>query len=252
MPQLRFRRYELKYPIGPAQIERVRRMTAPFTRPDDFACSRPGCQYTVRSIYFDTPNLRFYHEKDAGLNLRKKLRIRTYDQHDERSVASVEIKRKVGVIILKERILLPFDVGLRMVNEGRAALEGLELQPGGRDSLLRFMHMVEMLRLEPAVLITYEREAYVGRENSRERLTIDKYVRSIARPRADEWHAENGYRYLSDRVQILELKFDGLMPRWMRPITAYLDKSHRPISKYCKGIDLWGPEAFQPGIAWSR
>lgn len=246
MVESRFKRYELKYPIGPAEIDRVRGMISPFVRADDFACSRPGCTYTVRSVYFDTPGLRFYWEKDAGLKVRKKLRLRTYNQRDGDSVVSIEIKRKNGVILFKERVLLPFDFGPALMHDGREALAAVmpSLSPGARATVERFLHLFEVLRLRPSVLITYEREAYVGRLNSRDRLTIDKDIRSIARPRADEWHAEGGYRRLTDDIQVLELKFDGAMPVWMRGVTGYLDRTHRPISKYCKGIDLWGQGSF--------
>lgn len=246
MAETRFTRYELKYPIRPDEIERVRGMIAPFARPDDYASWRPGYTYTVRSIYFDTPALRFYWEKDAGLKVRKKLRLRTYNQRDGDSVVSIEIKRKNGVILFKERVILPFDLGPAFMRDGRAALLEIlpSLSPGARATLERFLQLHETLRLRPSVLITYEREAYVGRLNARERLTIDKDVRSIARPRVDEWHAEQGFRRLTDDIQVLELKFDGAMPVWMRQVTGYLDRTHRPISKYCKGIDLWGQGSF--------
>jgi len=242
--ETRFKRYELKYPIRPDEIERVRAMIAPYARPDDYASWRPGYTYTVRSIYYDTPGLRFYWEKDAGLRVRKKLRLRTYNEDGPDSVVSFEIKRKNGTIIFKERVILPLGVGQAYLHEGRRAMDGLRPSPGARATLERFAQLTELLRLRPVVLISYDREAYIGRINGRERLTIDKDIRSLARPRADEWHAERGFRHLTDHIQVLELKFDGSMPPWMRPVTGYLDRTHRPISKYCKGIDLWGQGSF--------
>ncbi|MCK4413095.1 MAG: polyphosphate polymerase domain-containing protein [Candidatus Eisenbacteria sp.] len=237
-----FARYELKYYVGSNDITAARTMLAPFVRPDPFAERRPGYEYTVRSIYFDTPQLRFYHEKDAGLKNRKKLRLRTYNHRDRASIASFEIKRKYGRVIFKERVCLPLERGLSLLAEGRSGLRILALTPGSRARLERFLFLMEALRLRPSVLVTYEREAYVGRSNLRSRVTIDKHVRSILQPRVEELHDKGGFRHLTNHKQILELKFDGAMPPWMRPVTAYLDRSHRPISKYCKGIDLWQTE----------
>lgn len=239
----RFERYELKYFVTPAEMQQVRDLTRPFMRPDDFAAGREENQYTVRSIYFDTPNLRFYYEKEAGLKNRKKLRLRTYNQRDSHSVSALEIKRKYGRTIFKERVLLPLDQGQSLLTEGSALLERLELSAASRHTLERFVFLLNVLRLRSTVLVTYEREAYVGRDDQRVRVTLDKHVRSMIRPELDEIHSERGLRHLTDRRQILELKFDRVMPRWLRTVTSMLSRSHQPISKYCRGIDLWGVRA---------
>ncbi len=236
----RFERYELKYFVSLAEADAVRTMIAPFVRPDDFAASRPGYAYTVRSIYYDTPDLRFYFEKDAGLKVRKKLRLRTYNGLGADSVASLEIKRKYGAMIRKERVILPLDCGTQVLVQRRPALVPMQLSTASRYSLERFLVLMESLRLRATVLITYEREAYVGRDDPRVRVTFDKDVRSLPRPEIRDLHANQGFRRLTDRRHVLELKFDGAMPPWLRPVTAKLDRSYRPISKYCRGIDLWG------------
>ena len=89
------------------------------------------------------------------------------------------------------------------------------------------------------MLVVYNREPYVGRANPQVRITFDCYLRSMIRPTMKEMFAEKGLRYLTNDKQILEIKFNGPMPQWLRPLTARLNRSHRPISKYCRGIDLW-------------
>jgi len=243
MIQGRFERHELKYFIHPTEIRRVRTLIAPFMRPDDYAQGRDGTQYTVRSIYFETPDLRFYWEKEAGTKVRKKLRLRTYNDRDDSSVGAFEIKRKYGVTIFKERAILPLEPARQILSEGRSALEGLDLSAASRHTLERFLFLTDVLSLRPIVLVSYEREAYIGRDNPRARVTIDKHVRSMIRPQMDEIHAERDLRHLTTHRQILELKFDDVMPAWMRPVTSLLSRSHLPISKYCRGIELWGTQA---------
>jgi hypothetical protein len=243
----RFRRYELKYFVSPDEMCLVRAMVAPFMRPDEYGLGRPGNCYTVRSIYSDTRDLRFYHEKEAGLKIRKKLRLRTYNRYQPDSVAFFEIKRKHGQTIMKERVGMGLDQALelsRLDPDARAetlSRNGLGLTPGSRASLDRFFFLTDSLMLRRTVLVVYEREAYVGRENPRVRVTLDCDVRSIIRPDLDDIFAERDLRHLSSRRQILEVKFDGWMPPWLRPVTTRLNRSYQPISKYCRGIDLWAP-----------
>ncbi len=235
----RFERYELKYFVTPAEAERVKAMVAPLMRRDDFASGRAGGEYTVRSIYFDTPGLRFYHEKDAGARKRKKLRIRSYNARGPDSVASIEIKRKYGNIIVKERVLLPLEEGLWFIERRSLEAVGVNLSVPSRQTLERFLFLLEALSLVPTVLVAYEREPFVALENERVRLTVDKHVRSRIRPQLDELFTEHNMRYVTGSRYILEIKFDGAMPAWLRPVTRMLDRSHRAISKYCRGIDAW-------------
>jgi hypothetical protein len=243
----RFGRYELKYFVSPREIDRVRVMITPFMEPDPYTRNCPNGHYTVRSIYLDTSALRFYYEKEAGTAIRKKLRIRTYNRYCRDAVAFFEIKRKYGVTIFKERVGMSFEQAARLlsIHPGRRLdpepLRGLTLSNAARATLERFCFLEASLQLRPTVLIVYEREAWIGRDQRRARVTFDLQVRSAYRPTYDDFFLEQGLRRLTNRKQILEIKFDGAMPPWMRPVTSYLGRSNGPISKYCHGIDLWDP-----------
>ena len=50
--------------------------------------------YTIRSLYFDTVYDRDYFEKQAGVELRRKIRLRCYDPKAD--YAMLEIKQKQG------------------------------------------------------------------------------------------------------------------------------------------------------------
>ncbi len=245
MAQTRFGRYELKYFVSPDEIAQIRRMIAPFMVHDPHSQGRPRHRYTVRSVYYDTAALRFYYEKEAGEAIRKKLRVRTYNRYSQDAAAFFEIKRKYGVTIYKERVGMSYDQAshlLRRAPAERLALpfpEELNLSYAAGATLTRFFFLEEALQLDPSVLVVYDREAFIGVESKRTRVTFDYDVRSIYRPVVDEIFAERGLRHLTNRKQILEIKFDEVMPPWLRPVTAFLNRSNRPISKYCNGIDLW-------------
>lgn len=50
--------------------------------------------YTVKSLYFDSVNNIDFSEKLAGAEIRKKVRLRTYNEND--SLCKMELKEKTG------------------------------------------------------------------------------------------------------------------------------------------------------------
>ena len=107
-------RYEYKYKISTDLIPQIRDYSAPYTNEDPYLKKTSAGKYTVRSIYFDTPDLDFYYEKMDGLKIRKKLRVRTYNEMSD--YAFLEIKRKFVNCVAKERSKLPFIVIERLIN----------------------------------------------------------------------------------------------------------------------------------------
>lgn len=97
-------RFERKYRVPYEQLQELRNQILPFVRPDYFASNVSGIpEYTVRSIYFDTIKLNAIHEKVDGLESRRKLRIRSYDKPSPSSLVFLEIKKKIGEKIGKNR-----------------------------------------------------------------------------------------------------------------------------------------------------
>lgn len=78
-----------------------------------------GCAADYRSTYFDTPDLRCYHDHRRGRRLRHKVRIRHYA---DRSLTYLEIKSKKNAKVTdKHRLQLPYGQG-ELDDAGRAFL----------------------------------------------------------------------------------------------------------------------------------
>ncbi len=99
-------RREYKYLVPQRDIDRLRQRILPFVTVDDFASE--GNQYTVRSIYFDSSNLKYYNEKIDGIKIRKKLRVRGYNKQADESIVFLEIKRKNENHINKNRSAIKY------------------------------------------------------------------------------------------------------------------------------------------------
>lgn len=108
-----------------------------------------------------------------------------------------------------------------------------------RNAFEKFLLLVYKLSLEPKVLITYEREALMGRDDQRLRVTFDLNVRSYVYPEFKDIFREADLKTINERCFILEIKFDEWMPVWVRRIVAKFDLRQQSISKYCNGLDEW-------------
>ena len=96
-------RLEYKFLVNINDLERLREKLEPFVDLDPFVKEGIVNEYTVRSIYFDSSNFNFYHEKIDGIKIRKKLRIRSYDNKSDNNLVFLEIKNKYDNFIGKNR-----------------------------------------------------------------------------------------------------------------------------------------------------
>ena len=84
-------RHELKYLINEGEHAALACRMASVFKLDKHA--RAG-GYTIRSLYFDDYCNSAYEEKDAGILMRKKYRVRIYNGSDK--VIKLERKKKYG------------------------------------------------------------------------------------------------------------------------------------------------------------
>lgn len=233
-------RYEYKYIVPKSKEALLRKMILPFVRLDSFAATRENHEYTVRSIYFDTPDYRHYFEKVEGIKNRKKLRIRGYNNiEDGRGDIFFEIKRKYEIPIYKNRSRTTFDHVLRLFDQGGAISSLMEAQKSQkhRDDAQRFFYQLHLHKMRPVVLIVYEREAFQGVHDDTIRITFDKNLRSGSFPKIENLYEENRLKSVMRDYFILEVKFNDYFPSWMGPIIACLGLKRESASKYVMGID---------------
>ena len=208
-------------------------MITPFVRPDKHVLKKPNHTYTVRSIYFDNPDLLFYREKIEGVPFRLKLRIRGYNDAASKAPIFLEIKRKHRVPMTKNRAPFPFEVV-------KGILQGPHEHPQGElfkklsheDDYKRFVYQLHKGNLSPTVLVVYDREPYEARDDHSIRITFDKNLRSHALPKIDELYTDDLKAAMKDHF-ILEVKYDKVYPEWMLAICNAFGLRQTAASKYC-------------------
>ncbi len=230
-------RREYKYLIPQKDIDELRRRILPFVTLDNFAAE--GSQYTVRSIYFDTSKLKYYNEKIEGVKIRKKLRVRGYNELGDESIVFLEIKRKYENHINKNRSALKYYNLDDLLST--SDLESYCLTENGFQNSVadgeRFLHHIHKHSLKPIVLIVYEREAYFSKFDSSLRLTFDKNLRYILFPSLDELYSEEDMSFAMPKYFIFEVKFSAGFPGWLQAIIRDLSISRMALSKYTICLD---------------
>lgn len=238
-------RYERKYLVPNYMLDALRNRFSGFVRPDILASANGNGipQYTVRSIYFDSPDLAFYHEKHAGLMSRKKLRVRGYNKNISDEKVVLEVKRKNGNRISKNRAAVYYRKLDKLISTGMLEKYiiggfGQKKEDALEDAGKFFFHL-KRKPLIPTTLVSYEREAYHGKLNPGTRVTFDKNIRSRNYPRLSELYAEDNMRMLFKSHFILEIKyFEDEMPAWAKNIVHEFKLRTEALSKYTIGFDV--------------
>jgi hypothetical protein len=231
-------RYERKYLVNNEMLEPMRKRFMPFLVPDLNADQTElKSEYTVRSIYFDTPNFDSLSEKKEGLENRLKLRIRGYNNYFSGCEVFLEIKRKFGDRIAKNRAITVYDLLDKTLETGELKRSNGKTSDIMKEDAARFLFHLHREAQRPVNLVVYEREPYHGKFDSSVRITFDKNIRAAVFPHLSELFSNNGLSHIWKDAFILEIKyFDGGMPSWSKSIIQEFELKHEALSKYASAF----------------
>ena len=240
-------RYEFKYLVPFNRIDTLRRRIVPFVQEDKFAGRRADHQYVVRSIYYETTGYRSYVEKLAGIERRVKVRIRGYNRPEPESSVFLELKRKHGPFIRKNRapVLwseLPDLLRDRDVERHVRVRRAFEL---GKEDARQFFYQVIGKGMSPAILIAYERKAYFATFDRRIRLTFDKHIRFRLTQDPGILFEERSLTPLFRSHFVFEVKFYDSLPEWLVDVISEFSLQRQAVSKYT--LSLERARALHPG-----
>ena len=232
-------RQESKYVIPMYLIDDIRASVAPYVIADNHRALQHSNIYEIRSIYFDTFDLKDYYEKHAGLQMRKKLRMRGYNNLTEESEVFLEIKWKNNTFISKDRTPIKY-------KDAAEILSGGDLDkyfpyrkdfPKAREKASRFLFYLKRSSRVPLNLVTYTREAYIGKFNHSDRITFDSNIRSMMYPGIEDLYEVGRLKTFLEREFVLEYKSENPMPEWFKQIIRRFNLKKQAYSKYVRGID---------------
>ena len=225
-------RHENKYLISASQAE-ILRSCAQAVMPRDIHSGLSG--YHIRSLYFDTPYDYFCHENEAGVDNRKKYRIRTYGSGDG---IRMEIKSKICGLTGKESCWITKEQFGEII-QGKSILPGDDRTSAWN----KFITARNELPLLPAVIVDYDREAFTYPDGN-VRVTFDTCIMSS--DRFDSFFDETvlGRPILPTGQTMMEVKFDEFLPDFILNALSIRDLQMTAFSKYylCRKFDYSGRE----------
>lgn len=231
MSRLSNYRHEFKYQCSDAQLAIIKHRLDAVIKLDKHA-SQDG--YCIRSMYFDSMDLRCYNENESGTDPREKYRIRIYNANSDR--ISLECKRKERGKTYKTSCLITREQFDDIINR-KFSIDIKDQHPVFR----KFYCLLRTEHFTPSVIVEYDRVPYVCPLGN-VRITLDKTIRSS--DCFDQFFSQSlPCRPIMPVGQhLLEVKYDEYIPDFIKQIIQLDNLRQTTFSKYylCKKYSMRG------------
>lgn len=215
------KRREIKYLLNMIEFKKKKQKLSEILTSDPHNTENG---YVVRSLYFDTLDDRDFLEKEAGVELRRKIRLRIYDPNA--SFAMLEMKQKEGEYQQKR--------SLKITRE-----DGISLSKGDYSCLLKYnepfaKEMYAYMKINtylPKVIVEYRRDAFLTKENNI-RITFDHHL--VATEASFDIFNPNLQMspIIDPEMVVLEVKYNGFLLSYIKELIADSACTSTSVSKY--------------------
>lgn len=214
-------RQEKKYLITLARFYQLSHMLSQVLRMDKHSGSEG---YSIRSLYYDTLEEKDFVEKEDGVELRRKIRLRNYGP--DMPFAMLEMKQKQGSNQKKR--------SLRVSRE-----DGAALCKGHYGALLRYSDpfaaecyaIMNTQCYLPKAVVEYQRKAFIAKENQI-RVTFDHHIKGTESNYNIFSRDLLQYPLLDPYLVVLEVKYNGFLLDYIKDMLRVLDSSELSVGKY--------------------
>jgi SPX domain protein involved in polyphosphate accumulation len=230
----KFNRFELKYLITLQQAERFKAALRAYLRPDEHG--NDNGRYALASLYYDSPDLRCYWEKEYGIRFRRKLRLRHYETGEsltEETPIFVEIKQRVDRVTQKRRAVLPYRETLRLCNDRQIP----DHAPEDKAVIEEIYVYLWQYNLRPVSIVHYDRQAFIGSAYDLGlRVTFDTALTFQVHP-LHLHETPFGLPMMPTNRVVMEVKVNERIPSWLSEMIANHNMRLERVSKYCRSIE---------------
>ncbi|CAM3297593.1 polyphosphate polymerase domain-containing protein [Brevibacillus invocatus] len=223
-------RTEQKYYLHIHDYEVLRQKVSAMLMMDEHSIHSDG--YCIRSLYFDSPHDHALIDKNNGIFNREKYRIRIYNGNDD--IISIERKSKRGDYVWKESFRINREE-YEWIRSGEYGFLWEKNSPMLRDFYTALAHRA----FRPTAIVEYWREAYVY-DYGNVRITFDKKLAAGV----NSYDLFDSNLVLEEAIQvpqtIMEVKFDSIIPDFIRQIIQPHSHQRSSISKYvlCREVNV--------------
>ncbi|MBP3359389.1 MAG: polyphosphate polymerase domain-containing protein [Clostridia bacterium] len=222
-----FKRYEKKYLLSDDILDIFLQEVRTYMNPDAYCVG--GEKYTIHNIYFDDDRNSIIRHSLSKPYYKEKLRLRDYAPFkNPGNMVYLELKKKIGGIVSKRRstMTLADAIALTEKQELHEPLKYLDKQVA--EEILFFL---KQHPVKPKANISYDRQAFFGKEDGGFRLTVDSNIKGRSENLFSD-NDTNNISLLENGLYIMEVKILGSMPLWLARIISELDIKKVSFSKY--------------------
>lgn len=231
---LHFQRFEFKYLLPASLADILIPQFLKYMEWDPYVIDKSEKYYSVLSLYYDSEGLGCYYDKLAGLEERKKLRIRTYDKNiSPDTKVFIELKRKDDALVFKDRIITTYENYFTSFINGNYESFKKSSDTSIQKFLQELIWFKEYNGLMPKVMIIYQRMPLFSKMDKKFRVTFDSNLMVFP---SEELRFADGIPVAPESV-IMEVKYNNVLPSWFHAIIQDFQLERISVSKYCLGIE---------------
>lgn len=186
--------------------------------------------YPIRSLYFDTQYDGDYFDKEFGVEVRRKMRLRIYDPASDS--AKLEMKQKQGLQQQKRSLRVSKDEARRFI-----AGDFSSLLTHPEPFAAECYGLLQTRCYRPRVVVEYRRQAFIAKENNI-RITFDHHI-NATQSNFDIFDPHLLMTPVMDWSHVvMEVKYNGFLLSYIKDMLDGLGKSELSASKYCMARQL--------------
>ena len=227
-------RYEFKYFLSKDFANEIINHANKFMILDKFADTGLEKKYLVRSIYFEDDFNSNFEEKINGYRIRKKFRLRFYNEDLDKGPIFLETKGRNLERTYKIRAKLNRS-DLDIIKQGKS-LSNLLLKYPKSIPVKDFVFESCKKNLKPKILIDYERQPFINKHGLYFRLTFDQNLSCKKLNNNFKNILLNNSLKCKAGFTILEVKFERSIPAWFHRVVQSFSLNRKSISKFVIGV----------------
>lgn len=215
-------RQEFKFYISIEEINFLRNSLKSFMKLDKNS-NKSKNNYTITSLYFDSPNGDAFNEKVDGIYSREKFRIRKYSESE---IIKLESKKKVENVISKTSEIIDKNFATNLYKNNHKILDHKNSQ-----FLQKSLVIIKLNGLRAKNIVEYEREAYYLPYGNI-RITFDTNLRTY-NSNINFFKKDKIYTPIfHNKINILEVKHSLPLPDHLKFVLKKIIANRCAISKF--------------------
>lgn len=235
-----FARKEIKFLLDMNQYKSLMETIPLYMNPDKYCVG--GKEYGIYNIYYDTPDDYLIRESLSKPYYKEKIRLRSYySPASPNDLVFLEIKKKIGGIVTKRRVSMTLAESDEYFLSRKKPKAKKYITSQVFNELDVFL---DNYPISPKQYISYQREAFFGKDDNDFRLTFDRKITERRYDLGLDYESYGNYIIGADQ-RLMEVKVGNAVPDWLIEKLSELQIYKTSFSKYGRAYENFVREQIE-------